>query len=79
MMLAIVVYLALIVWVGWKIGGWVDRGIHPKKRLVNFHAASIPLSVNEWQRFSALATAKGCQTKTLMAEAIKFYLESKVK
>lgn len=39
----------------------------------------VPLSVHEWERFSALAIAMNKQTKTLLADAVKYYLQEKTK
>jgi len=39
----------------------------------------VPLSVHEWERFAALAIAMNKQTKTLLAEAVKYYLQEKTK
>ena len=39
----------------------------------------IPLSVHEWERFAALAIAMNKQTKTLLADAVKYYIQEKTK
>jgi hypothetical protein len=48
-------------------------------RGVTFGICDVPLSTNEWQRFAALAVARGVAQKTLLAECVKFYLAEKVK
>lgn len=80
MIIASFIFIVFVLAAGWRFGAWIDRGlVHPAKRIVNFNVASVPLSQNEWKRFHALSVAKNCQTKTLIAEALKFYMEAKTK
>lgn len=57
----------------------LDGLIHRRRAVFGFGLADIPLSAGEWQRFSAFAVAKNVQTKTLLADAVKYYLQEKVK
>lgn len=41
--------------------------------------SDIPLSSEQWKKFCALAYAKGISQKRLLAEAVLYYLEQKIK
>lgn len=60
-----------------RLGLWLKNLLTP--RGVTCSLFDVPLSPHEWERFAALAVARGVQQKTLLAEAIKFYLQEKVK
>jgi len=44
-----------------------------------FNISHLPLTDEQWNRFCHLAAARGVQQKTLLAEAIKFYLQEKIR
>ncbi len=56
-----------------RIGRWV-KPVKP-----DFQIRDVPLSYEKWQRFGSLAIAKGKSQRALLAEAIEFYLQEKVK
>jgi len=49
----------------------------PSAKLLN--VSQLPLTDEQWSRFCHLAAARGVQQKTLLAEAIKFYLQEKIR
>lgn len=49
----------------------------PGPKMLNI--AQLPLTDEQWSRFCHLAAARGVQQKTLLAEAIKFYLQEKIR
>jgi hypothetical protein len=49
----------------------------PSVKMINI--AHLPLTEEQWNRFCHLAAARGVQQKTLLADAIKFYLQEKIR
>ena len=49
----------------------------PGPKMVNI--AQLPLTDEQWNRFCHLAAARGVKQKTLLADAIKFYLQEKIR
>ncbi len=64
-------------------GGLIVTGISlfdrknkgPKK----FKLSDLPLSSGQWDRFCHLAAAKGVKQTTLLADAVKYYLDQAIR
>lgn len=73
-LLVIATLLALFVWLIRKLPRRFRR-----RPSIGCKLKDIPLTNKEWERFAGLAIAKGVTQKTLLAEAIIYYLEQKTK
>ena len=63
--------------IAWAIWAHLKTSRRPQGERLNLQ--DVPLSAHEWQRFAALAVAMNKQTKTLLAEAVRYYIEQKTK
>lgn len=57
----------------------LEKVLHRRPPIDFVKITDVPLSTEQWTRFCAFARAKGIAQKRLLAEAITFYLQEKVK
>lgn len=84
---SIMVILTALVLLGLLIRWFVLMLIDARRKVIDWFAPKgvtfgirdVPLSKSEWERFAALAVARGIAQKTLLADCVKFYLQEKMK
>jgi hypothetical protein len=80
---SILMAFGFVVWILRAVARWCQqtlnkiRGIFP--RMTDFSLHDVPLSSEQWQRFCALAHARGISQKRLLADMVVYYFDEKVK